>query len=978
MRGDGDGVTVLMPVYNAVPYLAEAIDSILQQTHGAFEFIIIDDGSTDDSPQVIDRYAAQDSRIHAVRTSHLGVAAALTHGLALARGSIVVRMDADDVSRPTRLERQVAYLSAHPEIAVVGGALQMVNATGAPRSIARYPLMPTEVEDGLLQAQSTLAHPAVAFRRAIVQAVGGYRAAFNHAEDYDLWLRISEHYPMANLPDVLLDFRCHDNSVSQRRRREQALAGHIARLAAHERRAGRPDPTTAIERLCLSDLDRFDLSPPERASIFLDLSEAALVSYEATRERRYLADAEESLAAQRDDGSKRAGDLRRRLAGYLWRTGERRRSLSCLSQMARPHVTKLTRATRVLATTPARRAIADWLVHCADPLGPRGAPPRRPLSPAEAAELVEQAAAHSVLASVLEHFPPFEGDPTYAAAKTDAQSRHRLAVSYSLMLRHHADLMTEAMGDLPAVIVKGPVFAKLLYPKPSLRPFTDIDFLAHPSAVPRIAKVLAQHGFRLAAQSPEQWTWLSRSNEALMIEVQTDLVHAPGLRRALTLTYDDIADAATAAAGLLLVACVHGAMGAHFDKLRYAVDICQAARLITNPDDERQFEQLVAQTGTRLAAKTGLALAARLFDEPRCREIATALGPQHHAGLARRLITPTVVTSSTTPARALHSWRRSAFRALLKRGKTLARHAMAPSNQAAMTACLVIVFNHAYPANIEKLRRIYGRRFSNIVFLLPNVRVPNDLDCFTGYRGSYCFHGLIADARDFLRARNADVYVFAADDLLLDPALDEHTIVDALHLREHDGFVSSFEFLAGKRRRNDDDPSTLFDPGESWMWTARIASRLNSRHWLFGSGVEGYLKELPDRDTAIARFEHYGTPSLQLDCSNADAPGLTTHHELPFPMAYGVSDLFAVRRDRFERFAHYLGVFASLDLFVEAAVPTALILATDRTVTARDIGRDFCWATGPGQPLAAVAEIDRWFPAAQLFVHPVKLSTVSQ
>jgi len=130
-----------------------------------------------------------------------------------------------------------------------------------------------------------------------VIAVGGYRQAFDSAEDYDLWVRLSERYPLANMPDVLVDYRWHGDNTTVRRRRKQALGAHIAKLAAAERRRGRPDPTSRLEQLCVAHLDRFDLPKNVRGAILRDLSEAGLVAYDATGDVRHLADVEESLFA---------------------------------------------------------------------------------------------------------------------------------------------------------------------------------------------------------------------------------------------------------------------------------------------------------------------------------------------------------------------------------------------------------------------------------------------------------------------------------------------------------------------------------------------------------------------------------------------------------------------------------------------------------------------------------------------------------
>ena len=184
-------------------------------------------------------------------------------------------MDADDISVPERIERQLAYLVQFPEVAAVGSALRLVNRDGDPIAPpTKYPLTFEEIRNGLHWGYCSLGQPTVAMRREAVIAVGGYRQAFDSAEDYDLWVRLSERYPLANMPDVLVDYRWHGDNTTVRRRRKQALGAHIAKLAAAERRRGRPDPTSRLEQLCVAHLDRFDLPKDGRAAILRDLFEA--------------------------------------------------------------------------------------------------------------------------------------------------------------------------------------------------------------------------------------------------------------------------------------------------------------------------------------------------------------------------------------------------------------------------------------------------------------------------------------------------------------------------------------------------------------------------------------------------------------------------------------------------------------------------------------------------------------------------------
>jgi hypothetical protein len=316
-----------------------------------------------------------------------------------------------------------------------------------------------------------------------------------------------------------------------------------------------------------------------------------------------------------------------------------------------------------------RSSIADWLVHCADPQAARHKPPQYMPSPTLAPALVEQARLHGVLAGLLRHFPPFADDPGFATAKNTARRHHRENLALATMLGHQADELMAAAKDLPAAVVKGPVFARTLYPDPSLRSFTDIDVLVAPDAVPALGEILQALGFFLAENgpqsAPQEWKWVHREQSVLMVEVQTDLVHAASLRGTVSLPYKAIADGPETPAALLVIALVHG--GAHhYDRLQLVVDICQAARALTGSDQERHFAATVEQTQSGFIAIAGLSLAGRIFNEPRCIEIARSLGPARYAGLARLLLDRTSVISATSDLRALHAWRRQAFRLLIK------------------------------------------------------------------------------------------------------------------------------------------------------------------------------------------------------------------------------------------------------------------------------------------------------------------------
>jgi glycosyltransferase involved in cell wall biosynthesis len=206
-------VSVVMPVYNAAKYLRAAIESVLAQTYQNFEFIIVNDGSTDESHEII--LSFNDQRIRLIDQKNTGVVNALNVGIKESRGKYVARMDADDFSLPTRLEKQVIYLDAHPDCVALGTAFLVVDEAGKPEKVkATFP------EDALLRFevlfQSPFGHGTVMLHRQVLDKVGGYSPApdARHIEDYELWTRLAREGRLANLPQVLYEWRKNSEGVS--------------------------------------------------------------------------------------------------------------------------------------------------------------------------------------------------------------------------------------------------------------------------------------------------------------------------------------------------------------------------------------------------------------------------------------------------------------------------------------------------------------------------------------------------------------------------------------------------------------------------------------------------------------------------------------------------------------------------------------------------------------------------------------------
>jgi len=240
-------LSVIMPVRDAGPYLVEALESVLDQSRRDFEFLITDDGSTDESPAILRRYAESDPRVRLVPRRGEGYLVALNQMLAEACGEFVARMDADDVSMPGRFERQASYLEANPGCLVVGSRVLVVDPDGDPLCVWNEEQGHEEIDGAHLDGGrgAVICHPSAMMRREAVLAAGGYRERFYTAEDLDLFLRLAERGRVANLPEVLLKYRMHPRSVCHSQKPRQSEAIHAAIAEARERRGLPPDSRPA-------------------------------------------------------------------------------------------------------------------------------------------------------------------------------------------------------------------------------------------------------------------------------------------------------------------------------------------------------------------------------------------------------------------------------------------------------------------------------------------------------------------------------------------------------------------------------------------------------------------------------------------------------------------------------------------------------------------------------------------------------------
>lgn len=257
-------VTVLMPVYNGASYLAEAMQSILRQTFTDFEFLIIDDGSTDESVAIIQGF--QDTRIRLVHNgTNLGLVGSLNKGLGLARGAYIARMDADDISRAERLACQVSFMDENPMVGVCGSWVQFF-----PKANNKIWKLPESLEEIRCWQFHTVgvAHPSVLMRRQFFVNHGLlYDPQYRHIEDFELWGRAIRHMDFANIQKVLLDYRISPGQICALHGAEQLAA--MAPLRLQMVRELGIEPTQDEQKL--HEMIMNNAIPPE--SEYLDRSE---------------------------------------------------------------------------------------------------------------------------------------------------------------------------------------------------------------------------------------------------------------------------------------------------------------------------------------------------------------------------------------------------------------------------------------------------------------------------------------------------------------------------------------------------------------------------------------------------------------------------------------------------------------------------------------------------------------------------------
>jgi len=245
-------VSVVMSVRNGETFLAEAIKSILNQTFRDFEFVIVDDGSTDRTPEVLQQFQQQDRRIRVIARKKRGIPISINESISLSSGPLIARMDSDDIAAPERLRKQVDFLNENQDCVAVGAEIMWIDAEGRLLRRGNHPRGHSEIRRCLLLGDgAAMTHPVVMFRRRALREIRGYNEQFETGSDLDLFLRLSEVGIVENLPDILLSWRQHPSSVNRtrfkewRRTKQQIISAAIRRIG----------PERFAEELFPADLD---------------------------------------------------------------------------------------------------------------------------------------------------------------------------------------------------------------------------------------------------------------------------------------------------------------------------------------------------------------------------------------------------------------------------------------------------------------------------------------------------------------------------------------------------------------------------------------------------------------------------------------------------------------------------------------------------------------------------------------------------
>jgi len=253
-------ISVVMSVFDGAEQVGATIDSILAQTEGDFEFVIVDDGSTDDTPRILRDYASRDARIRVITQANAGLTRALIAGCAAARAPLIARQDSGDVSHPDRLKKQAALFDRWPELAFVscsvdftGPEFEYLNTS---RANDRGPVRILDLTRTPPVIDGPSHHGSVMFRRDAYESAGGYRSAFYYGQDWDLWLRMAEIGPFAAVPETLYTARIFPGSITVAARARQEAIAKLSREALLARQRGESDAAVVARAAAITRAPR--------------------------------------------------------------------------------------------------------------------------------------------------------------------------------------------------------------------------------------------------------------------------------------------------------------------------------------------------------------------------------------------------------------------------------------------------------------------------------------------------------------------------------------------------------------------------------------------------------------------------------------------------------------------------------------------------------------------------------------------------
>jgi glycosyltransferase involved in cell wall biosynthesis len=276
-------LSVVMAVHNCQKYISFAIESILVQTYHDFEFVIVDDLSTDNTAEILCDYALKDGRIKLIKnTTNIGLTRSLNLGIEYASGSLIARMDGDDISYQNRLADQINFMLNNPDVVCLGAQAHIIDDDGDIIEDWIKPIQSEEIKTLLVhEGGGQIIHPLAIFRRAAFEAVGGYDPRYVMAQDYDLLLKFADIGDLGNLPEFLLKYRRHKGAITSSKRNAQINYAIKALLEAQERRSA------PVDCLVIPDV----VYPYIQIPYHLDLARRSLRSgnYNSAKKHAFLA-----------------------------------------------------------------------------------------------------------------------------------------------------------------------------------------------------------------------------------------------------------------------------------------------------------------------------------------------------------------------------------------------------------------------------------------------------------------------------------------------------------------------------------------------------------------------------------------------------------------------------------------------------------------------------------------------------------------